>query len=116
MPKQDYDVVKSFSQAIVKHMARVIPSRFVAVSGGSNRVGKIFIEYLRNGHAQTTAAAFSARARPGMGVSMPISWDQLKKLKSGSQWTIATARSTCRLSRTTPGETTGSAARRSRQR
>ncbi|MBW8833086.1 MAG: hypothetical protein JF606_27635, partial [Burkholderiales bacterium] len=45
-----------------------------------------------NGHAQTTAAAFSARARPGMGVSMPVAWEQLMTLKSGSQWTIATAR------------------------
>lgn len=55
-------------------------------------MGKIFIDYLRNGHAQTTAAAFSARARPGLGVSMPVSWELLGELKSGSQWTIATAR------------------------
>ena len=27
-----------------------------------------------------------------MGVSIPISWEQLPSLKSGSQWTIATAR------------------------
>ena len=47
---------------------------------------------MRNGHGQTTAAAFSARARPGLGVSMPVSWDQLAALKSGAQWTIATAR------------------------
>jgi len=91
-PKLHYDAVKAFSQAIVRHMAKVIPSRFVAVSGGGNRVGKIFIDYLRNGHAQTTACAFSARSRPGMGVSMPVSWEQLGELKSGSQWTIATAR------------------------
>jgi bifunctional non-homologous end joining protein LigD len=91
-PKEDYDTVKSFSQTVVKHMARVIPSRFVAVSGGTNRVGRIFIDYLRNGFAQTTACAFSARARPGMGVSMPVSWEQLPELKGGAQWTIATAR------------------------
>ena len=91
-PKLNYEEVKRFSQAAVVHMARTIPSRFVAKSGGSNRVGKIFIDYLRNGHAQTTAAAFSARARPGMGVSMPVAWEQLTTLKSGSQWTIATAR------------------------
>lgn len=91
-PRLDYETVKNFSQAAVKHMAKVIPSRFVAVAGGANRVGKIFIDYLRNGHAQTTAAAFSARARPGLGVSMPVCWEQLSGLKSGAQWTIATAR------------------------
>lgn len=88
----DDDTVKTFSQAVVAHMAKTLPARFVAKSGGSNRVGKIFIDYLRNGHGQTTAAAFSARARPGLGVSVPISWDQLPELKSGAQWTIATAR------------------------
>ena len=91
-PKLDDDAVKAFSRAVVAHMAKTIPQRFVAKSGGSNRVGKIFIDYLRNGHGQTTAAAFSARARPGLGVSVPISWDQLRELKSGAQWTIATAR------------------------
>ena len=50
------------------------------------------VDYLRNGHTQTTAAAFSARSRPGLGVSMPIAWEQLMQLKSGAQWTIQTAR------------------------
>jgi bifunctional non-homologous end joining protein LigD len=91
-PKLHYDVVKGFSQAVVQHMAKTIPQRFVSKSGGTNRLGKIFIDYLRNGHGQTTAAAFSARARPGMGVSMPVAWEALPSLKSGSQWTIVTAR------------------------
>jgi bifunctional non-homologous end joining protein LigD len=91
-PTLDYEIVKGFSQALVQHMAKAIPQRFVAKLGGTNRVGKIFIDYLRNGHAQTTAAAFSARARPGMGVSMPVSWAQLSELKGAAQWTIATAR------------------------
>jgi len=91
-PKYDYPKVKAFSQAVARHMARVIPSKFVAVMGGRKRVGKIFIDYLRNGHGQTTACAFSARSRPGMGVSMPVGWEQLKELKGGAQWTIATAR------------------------
>ena len=90
--KWDYDVVKDWSQAVVQHLSRTIPSRFVAKSGSGNRVGKIFVDYLRNGHGQTTAAAFSARSRPGMGVSMPVSWDQLPSLRGGAQWTIATAR------------------------
>jgi bifunctional non-homologous end joining protein LigD len=91
-PKLDYDTVKDFSQAVVQHLAKTIPSRFVAKSGAANRVGKIFVDYLRNGFGATTAAAFSARARPGLGVSMPVSWEQLKDLKSGAQWSITTAR------------------------
>jgi bifunctional non-homologous end joining protein LigD len=92
VPKLGYDAVKDFSQAVVNHLARTIPSRFVARSGAANRVGRIFVDYLRNGRGATTAAAFSARARPGLGVSMPIAWDDLASVKSGDQWNIATAR------------------------
>ena len=91
-PRLEYDAVKAFSQAVVSHMAKVIPSKFVAVMGRRHRVGKIFIDYLRNGHGQTTACAFSARSRPGLGVSMPVAWEQLPDLTGGAQWTIATAR------------------------
>jgi bifunctional non-homologous end joining protein LigD len=91
-PKLDADAVKAFSKACVEHMASAIPQRFVAKSGAANRVGRIFIDYLRNGHGQTTVAAFSARARPGMGVSMPVAWEQLRELKSGAHWTVQTAR------------------------
>jgi bifunctional non-homologous end joining protein LigD len=101
-PVADYDTVKGFSKAVVEHLARVVPSRFVAKSGGSNRVGKLFVDYLRNGLGATTAAAFSARARPGLGVSMPVSWDDLAGLKSGAQWTIADAREHLSFQRVDP--------------
>lgn len=91
-PRYDYDTVKGFSQAIVQHLAKTIPTRFVAKSGPNNRIGKLFVDYLRNGHGATTAAAFSARARPGMGVSIPVSWNDLPSLKSGSQWNVRSAR------------------------
>ena len=88
----DYDTVKTFSQQVVQHLARTIPQRFVAKSGPTNRVGKIFVDYLRNGFNATTAAAFSARARPGLGVSMPVAWEELPEIKSGAHWTISDAR------------------------
>lgn len=91
-PQFDHEVVKGFSQAVVRHLARTIPSRFVAKSGPANRRGRLFVDYLRNGRGQTTAAAYSARARPGLGVSMPVAWDELPQLKSGAQWTIRNAR------------------------
>jgi bifunctional non-homologous end joining protein LigD len=91
-PRLDYETVKDFSQAVVQHLARTIPQLFVDKSGGQNRVGRIFVDYLRNGFNATTAAAYSARARPGLGVSIPIAWDELPDLKGGDHWTISNAR------------------------
>ncbi len=83
----DFDTVKDFSHAIVRHLASVIPQRFVAKSGPKNRVGKIFVDYLRNGFGATTVSAWSVRARPGLGVSVPVAWDELPSLTSGAHWT-----------------------------
>ncbi|MEO8523613.1 MAG: DNA ligase D [Caldimonas sp.] len=88
VPKEDWDTVKALSKAIVEHMATVIPERFVAKSGPKNRVGKIFVDYLRNGFGATTACAWSARARPGLGVSVPCAWDELGTLSGGAHWTL----------------------------
>jgi bifunctional non-homologous end joining protein LigD len=84
-----YDAVKDFSAEIVRHMAATIPHLFVSKSGAQNRVGRIFIDYLRNGKGATTIAAFSARARPGLGVSVPVEWKELAGLEAANQWDIA---------------------------
>ncbi len=84
----DWDTVKDFSEAVVLHLSRTLPDRFVAKSGPKNRVGRIFIDYLRNGYGATTACAWSARARPGLGISVPVGWNELPKLKGGAHWTV----------------------------
>ena len=85
-PAHGWVAVKGFSQAIVQHMAQVIPQRFVAKSGPSNRIGKIFVDYLRNGRGATTVAAWSARARAGMGISVPMEWEELDS--AAPQWSV----------------------------
>lgn len=88
--KYDWDAVKDFSQAVVFHMSKTIPSRFVAKSGPKNRVGKIFIDYLRNTQEATTVCAWSLRARAGLGISVPVDWSELNMLKGGDHWTLRT--------------------------
>jgi bifunctional non-homologous end joining protein LigD len=85
-PSYDWDTVKGFSQALVQHLSSVIPERFVAKSGPRNRVAKIFPDYLRNGFGATTVCAWSVRARPGMGVSVPVTWEELAKLTNAAHW------------------------------
>ncbi|MYN28475.1 DNA ligase D [Duganella levis] len=87
-PGYGWDDVKSFSQTIVAHMAETIPERFVLKSGPRNRVGKIFIDYLRNGRGATTVSAWSARTRPGLGISVPVTWEELDGLPSADHWTV----------------------------
>lgn len=87
-PEFEWDEVKNFSEAAVRHLAKTLPSLFVAKSGPRNRVGRIFIDYLRNGFGATTACAFTCRARPGCGVSVPIPWSMLSEIESAAQWTV----------------------------
>jgi bifunctional non-homologous end joining protein LigD len=86
-----WDEMKDFSQAVAQHMASTLPKLFSAKMGMQNRKDRIFIDYLRNNRGSSTVAAFSLRARPGLGVSMPIGWDELDDTKSGDQWTIDNA-------------------------
>jgi len=87
-----WDEMKAFSQAVAQHMAKTLPKLFSAKMGMQNRRDKIFIDYLRNNRGSSTVCAFSLRARPGMGVSMPIRWDELDETTSGDQWNIGNAR------------------------
>ncbi|MEQ5844360.1 DNA ligase D (plasmid) [Paraburkholderia acidicola] len=84
-----WDDVKAFSQAVAHHMVATLPEHFSAKMGTRNRGRKIFVDYPRNGRGSSTVAAYSARARPSLGVSVPLAWNELERTQSGDQWTIA---------------------------
>ncbi|AKM32862.1 hypothetical protein AB870_14550 [Pandoraea faecigallinarum] len=89
--RHEWEMAKGFAQAVAKHMARVFPDRFTATMGPKHRVGKCFIDYLRNYRGATTVCAYSARAREGMAVSMPVHWDELSALPGADAWTVRNA-------------------------
>lgn len=84
----DWGTVKTFAKAIAQFITQQLPERFTATMGPKNRVGKIFIDYLRNTRGGSTVTAYSARARPGLPVSVPIGRDELADLKSAQQWNV----------------------------
>jgi bifunctional non-homologous end joining protein LigD len=87
--RHDWDEVKDFAHAISRHMAQLMPDRFSAVSGPKNRVGRIFIDYLRNTRGASTVCVWSVRAREGLPVSVPVSREELTTLKGANRWTLA---------------------------
>ncbi len=85
-----WDALKDVAHAVVQHLATTFPDRFVAKMGPQNRIGKIFVDSLRNNRGASTVAAYSVRARTGLPVSVPIRHDELAGLQSSSQWTLRT--------------------------
>jgi bifunctional non-homologous end joining protein LigD len=76
-PLPDWEAAKEFARSVTLFMERLAPSMFTSKTGEKNRKRKIFIDYLRNGFGATAVAAFSPRWRKGVGVSTPVSWDEI---------------------------------------
>ncbi len=78
-PKHDWPTVKTFAHDFALMMQKQNPSLYLTVMTKSARKDRIYIDYLRNERGATAVAAFSPRARPGMQVSMPLAWSELKQ-------------------------------------
>jgi bifunctional non-homologous end joining protein LigD len=43
----------------------------------ADRTGKVYLDYLQNGHGKLLVAPFSVRPRPGATVSTPLKWEEV---------------------------------------
>jgi bifunctional non-homologous end joining protein LigD len=87
-----WNEAKAFTHAVALETASDSPDKFVAKMTKSQREGRIFIDYLRNGRGATTVAAYSSRARKGAAVSTPIAWSELKPALTADRFTILNLR------------------------
>lgn len=79
-PNADWEVAKQFTQNLAKEMSKRWPKLYTDSMSKEKRKGKIFIDYIRNGRSATSVCVFSLRARSGLPISWPISWDQLDQI------------------------------------
>lgn len=87
-PEAGWDAIKDFAHAVARYLAQSEPKRFLSVMTKAKRTGRIFVDYLRNGRGATAIAPYSVRARPGAPVAMPVSWEELERVKSADQFTV----------------------------
>jgi bifunctional non-homologous end joining protein LigD len=71
-------------------MERVHPDRYTTAFARAGRERKILVDYLRNNRTNTSVAAFSARARPGAPVSVPLRWRELTARLDPAAFTVQT--------------------------
>jgi bifunctional non-homologous end joining protein LigD len=86
----DWTQAKTFAQAVCAQMAEDGPGRYLLNMSKQKRVGKIFLDYLRNDRMSTAVAVLSPRAREGATVSMPLNWTQMKSGLDPMRYTIET--------------------------
>ena len=77
VPELGWDEVRRFTRRLAAVMVRARPELLVDNMSKAKRPGKIFVDYLRNAETASAVAAYSARARPGAYVSMPLDWKEL---------------------------------------
>jgi bifunctional non-homologous end joining protein LigD len=87
-PGCPWSMVKPFARTVATSLAADEPARYVAAPSKSLRNGRIFLDYLRNDRGSTSVASFSLRARPGAPVAVPLSWDEVDKLKRADAFDI----------------------------
>jgi len=78
-PRHDWPTITAFTKAIADLMVMSFPDRFTAKLNKATRTGKILVDYLRNAEGATAIAPYSLRAKKNAPVSMPISWEELKR-------------------------------------
>ena len=76
-------------------VARVIVNRYPDIAtiarSVKNREGKVYVDYLQNGHGRLLVAPFSVRAEPAASVSMPLRWSELNGRLSNPRFHIKNA-------------------------
>lgn len=69
------------SEDIANILVNKYPDIFTTNIRKNNRHKKIFIDYLRNQKSATSVAPYSIRLKKNAPISMPISWQELDKIK-----------------------------------
>ncbi len=78
--KYTYEHSKEFARVLATLIQREIPKYTSIERIVKSQKGKLYIDFLQNRPQATVAAPYSLRPKPGATVSMPLQWDEVKKV------------------------------------
>jgi bifunctional non-homologous end joining protein LigD len=77
--KYNYDQSKQLAELVVTMVNQELPELTSVERSPSKRKGLIYLDFLQNRETQTAAAPYSLRPKPGVPVSTPLDWSEVKK-------------------------------------
>jgi bifunctional non-homologous end joining protein LigD len=91
-PKYDFGRVAQVATALAREVASRAPKiATIQRSLAKRQPQQVYVDAMQNARGKTIAAAWSARAKPGATVSMPLTWKQVEKGVKISDFTIRNA-------------------------
>jgi bifunctional non-homologous end joining protein LigD len=81
---------RGMAELLARWVVRELPDIATIKRQVTARDGKVYVDYLQNGHGRLLVAPFSARPVLGAMVSMPLRWDQVTSRLDMRRYTIKT--------------------------
>jgi bifunctional non-homologous end joining protein LigD len=78
--RMKHDAAHELSRRIADELTRTQSKRYTTSANLSERRGRLFIDYLRNGRGTTAVGTYSPRARQGFPIAAAVTWSALPKL------------------------------------
>ncbi|MBE0476444.1 MAG: DNA ligase D [Coriobacteriia bacterium] len=91
-PAEDWAGVHAAARAIAEGIVSYAPDKYTSKMSKARRVGKVYVDYVRNARSATSIAAYSTRARPHATVSVPLRWEELTGSTRSDAWTVRNLR------------------------
>jgi bifunctional non-homologous end joining protein LigD len=88
-PNHDYRKVAAIAEGLAAEVARRAPKiATIQRSLAKRQKQQVYVDAMQNARGKTIAAAYSARARDGATVSMPLTWQQVERGVKIADFTI----------------------------
>jgi bifunctional non-homologous end joining protein LigD len=87
-----YEQSRTLAELLARLAAKSLPGIATIVRSVSDRDGKVYVDFLQNGHGRLLVSPFCVRPLPGAPVSMPLEWREINGRLKLERFNIRSAR------------------------
>jgi bifunctional non-homologous end joining protein LigD len=87
-----YEHSRTLAELLARFTAKSLPDIATVVRAVGDREGKVYVDYLQNGHGRLLVSPLCVRPLPAAPVSMPLEWSEVNSRLKLERFNIRTAR------------------------